>query len=295
MYWTQRIMDFKLFKNKIIGIAGLGYIGKNLYEYLKKNTVIYNTEIIIFNRENINKIKEYQFDYFFNTAGNSGDFRSDILGTIKSNISLSTFLLENVKINKKYISLSSVRIYGFSENDTVLFDEESISSDKHTNINFIYDGTKKLVESILINYSEKVNFDISIVRLSNVYGNFFKLNDSTLIKKIISYKTKSKELTINESLLNTKKDYIYIDDALEGITMTALFGKNKEVYNIASGKSFSIADIANIINFNLKTIKDNKKEVFSNISIKKAALEINFMPQTNIINGLLQTINSYNK
>jgi nucleoside-diphosphate-sugar epimerase len=284
-------MNTEIFKNKTIGIIGLGYIGKNLYEYLQKNTSEFNTKIVTFDKKNFRSVIDFEFDYFFNTAGNSGDFRENIFETVESNIDLTVFLLKNIKLKTKYIALSSTRLYGFSESENVFFEEDFYSSNQHLNIDFIYDGTKKLAESILINSAEKLNYEIVIVRLSNVYGMFDELNDSTLIKKIIRLKSENSELKIRKSVADSKKDYIYIDDAIEGIIQCAMFGENEEIFNIAFGKSFSIKEISDILKLKLAFENDNSKPVFSNISIKKSISKIQFKPKIDLKTGLLKTLN----
>jgi nucleoside-diphosphate-sugar epimerase len=284
-------MNTEIFKNKTIGIIGLGYIGKNLYEYLQKNTFELNTKIVTFDKKNFRSVIDFEFDYFFNTAGNSGDFRENIFETVESNIDLTVFLLKNIKLKNKYIALSSTRLYGFSESENVFFEEDFYSTNQHLNIDFIYDGTKKLAESILLNSAEKLNYEIVIVRLSNVYGMFDELNDSTLIKKIIRLKSENSELKIRKSVADSKKDYIYIDDAIEGIIQCAMFGENKEIFNIAYGKSFSIKEISDILKLKLAFENDNSKPVFSNISIKKSISKIQFKPKIDLKTGLLKTLN----
>lgn len=288
-------MNLELFRNKVIGIIGLGYVGKNLYEYLIKISSDYNTKILSFTKSNLSEIKNHTFDYFFNTAGNSGDFRYDIFGTIDSNLNLTKYLLENLNVAEKYVALSSTRIYGFTEEKDIFFDEDYLSVTNHKEIDFIYDGTKKILESIILNYSKKLEYQVSIARLSNLYGKLNVLNDATLIKKIIRYKIENRELFIEESKAFGKKDYIYIDDAVKGILQLALYGKNRNVYNIASGQSYSVKQISEILDLKLNIEEDNKKTTYSNISIQKAMSELNFSVQTDIEKGLRNTINFYNK
>ena len=45
------------------------------------------------NLDNFKSISKFEFDYVFNCAGNTGDFRNQILETVESNISLAIFLL----------------------------------------------------------------------------------------------------------------------------------------------------------------------------------------------------------
>jgi nucleoside-diphosphate-sugar epimerase len=156
-------------------------------------------------------------------------------------------------------------VYGFSENPNKVFNEETINCYNNLNLNFIYDGSKKLAESLLFNYSKKINYKIAILRLSNVYGKFNRLDDATLIKKIIRYKKELKNnLFIKESRHSTK-DYIHIDDVVESIIKVMLNIKKTDVYNLAYGKSYSLDHISNFLDLKLDT-EETIKPIYSNLS-----------------------------
>ena len=204
-------MNISQLKNAKIAILGIGYIGSNISAYLKK----LNIRAVEITRKNLNLYKNDQFDHIINCAGNTGDFRQKLIETIESNISLNSYILKNIKIKCSYIYLSSSRIYGSSVNDSIIFDENSFNCYDNLNLDYIYDGSKKLTESLLINYSKNVDYKIAILRLSNVYGNFDCLDDSTLIKKIIRYKKNSlNSLSVKQNRYS-EKDYIHINDVIE--------------------------------------------------------------------------------
>ena len=267
---------------KKVAVLGLGYIGSNLLAYLKKNKV----DAIGITRQNLDLIKEKDFDFVINCAGSSGDFRKNIIETIESNVSLNAYILQNTRINFCYVYLSSTRIYGFSEYENNIFDERSFNNCyDNLNLNYIYDGSKKLSESLLLNYSKKVNYKIAILRLSNVYGNFNCLDDSTLVKRIIRYKKESLgKLVVNENK-NSKKDYIHINDVIENIINVMLNIKKTNTYNMALGKSYSLDDISKILQIDIKC-NDKLNPVYSNISNNKIKKDFSIVFKTDFENGL---------
>ncbi len=282
-------MDFlNKLKNKNVGILGLGYIGSNLFNYLSSKKEELNINIIPINKENINIIKSTTFDYFINCAGPGGDFRNDILGTIDSNICLLIYLLKNLKVNDNFLILSSTRIYGFSPDDKIFFNESYFQCSNHLLLDYIYDGSKKLIESIVMNYSKELNYKTTIVRLSNVFGKFDKLDENTLIKKMFKCKLNNINLEISQNR-SSKKDYIYISDAIEGILRALLSGRN-DIFNIASGVSYSIDEISKIIDIKIDYKNENKEILFSNISIKKAKDILGFNPLVNINEGFRKVL-----
>ena len=138
---------------------------------------------------------------------------------------------------------------------------------------------------MLINYSDSVNYKIAILRLSNVYGNFDFLDDTTLIKKIIRYKKESlNNLSVKENRYS-KKDYIHINDVVENITNILLKIKRTDVYNLSYGKSYSIDNISNFLNLNIES-DETIKPIYSNLSNSKIKKEFSIDFKYDFENGL---------
>jgi len=284
-------MDFlNKLNNKTVGILGLGYLGSNLLNYLSEKKEEFNIKIIPIDKENINIIESTNFDYFLNCAGPGANFRDDILGTIDSNISLLVYLLKNLKVNDNFLALSSTRIYGFSPDDKMFFDENCFQCSNHLSLDYIYDGSKKLLESTVMNYSEKLNYKTTVVRLSNVYGKFDKLDESTFIKRMFKCKLNNANLETNQNR-ESKKDYVYISDAIEGILRALLLSKKSDIFNIASGVSYSIDEISKIIGVKIDYKNESREVFFSNISVKKAKDFLDFNPKVDINEGLKKILN----
>jgi nucleoside-diphosphate-sugar epimerase len=278
-------MNLSQLKNTKIAILGIGYIGSNILAYLKK----LNIRAVEITRKNLNFYKNAQFDYIINCAGNTGDFRQKLIETVDSNISLNSYILKNIKIKCSYIYLSSSRIYGFSENESIIFHENSFNCYNNLNLDYIYDGSKKLTESLLINYSKNVDYKIAILRLSNVYGNFDCLDDSTLIKKIIRYKKNSlNNLSVKQNRYS-EKDYIHIHDVIENIINIMLKIKNSDVYNLTYGKSYSLDNISNILNIDIKS-DETIKPTYSKISNSKIKNEFSIVFKHDFESGLKNLI-----
>jgi len=270
------------FRGRKIGIVGLGYIGNHLFRYLDHFSKEYEFSVLAFNKANSNLLSGATFDYFFNCAGNTGDFRSKIWSTVDSNLFLARYLMENIKITECYVSLSSTRLYGFTSDKNVLFTENSqLTKDgDHLSIDFIYDGTKMLLESILWNYNNKVDYRISICRLSNLYGryNAEDLNDSTYLKVMIRSHVEGKRLLVEQNVLNTK-GYIFIDDAIQGIIHSAIYSEKSDIYNICSGESYSIENWLKYLKVDYVIGNSGKPDLHSRNSIAKAVTELKFKPQ----------------
>ena len=274
--------EFIKFQNSTIGILGNGYIGGNLANFLLAKENKFNLTIKTFDRTNLEELKEIEFDYFFNCAGNTGGFRNNVLNTIDSNLGLTSYLLKNLNIKQTYVALSSTRVYGFSDDCNIHFNESFIPKHNHKNIDFIYDGTKLLLESLLIQYGNEKKARYCAARLSNVIGklDYNKLNTDTLFNYLLTQRTKSEMASVNQSLYS-EKDYIFIDDAIEGILKIALNSKKSDIFNIASGDSINLNDISKIISLDIVS-NDYFPIFFSKISVQKAFETINFKAKNNI-------------
>jgi nucleoside-diphosphate-sugar epimerase len=269
-------------RGKKIGIVGLGYVGNHLLQYLSGNSEEYGFLVIPYDRETILDLNGERFDYFFNCAGNTGDFRNRIWPTIDSNLVLTRNLFEKIKVNDCYVALSSTRLYGYSTDENVLFSEYNTLTRgiDHLNIDFVYDGTKMLLESILWNYRMRAESRIAICRMSNIYGKYKveDLNDSTFLKKMIRCKVEGKSLKVEQNIFNTK-GYIYIDDAVQGILRAALYSKESDIYNICSGESYSISDWLKYLKIDFEFMEEGGTPFHSRNSIDKAITKLKFKPK----------------
>ena len=109
----------------------------------------------------------------------------------------------------------------------------------------------------------------------------------------------NKELTIFNQENTITRDFIYVDDVVEGITKCLDFESKKfEIFNISTGKKTSLEELAKIIattaNKKIKKITYQKQK-FQDISKfwssnQKAQKMLGFKPKLNITQGIKKTI-----
>ncbi len=261
---------------KAIAVVGLGYVGSHLLDLLKSREKESSIKIFGITRRNINLLSEESFDYVFNCAGNTGNFWQQPINTVESNIQLNAFLLEKCKIAESLVTLSSTRIYGFTEDANKVFDEDySVAQHHHLMMDALYDNAKKLMECLLMNTPR--DYKKVVIRLSNVYGDFRlrDLDDSTFLKLMLRHKYKNEKFIVKQNISSTK-DYIFIKDALEGILRAGILSRNDDVYNICSGTSYSANDWAKFLDLRIEQISQ-VPALYSNISNKKSQTKIGFV------------------
>ncbi len=104
-----------------------------------------------------------------------------------------------------------------------------------------YGAAKAAGEAYCYVYNRCYGIDVRVARMFSVYGigmNRFFIYD--VIKKI---QTNNSELRLLGDG-NQIRDYLYIDDVVEGLQIIANYGLAGEDYNLASGKKTNIYDLA---------------------------------------------------
>lgn len=206
---------------------------------------------------------------------------------IETNILGTQKILELArKKNCKLIFVSTSHVYGIPK-------KLPIKENYSTNPTSLYAKSKRLAEILCEEYSKAYGLDVSILRLFSVYG---KNSPPHLVtSRIISQLDKK---TIQLGNVSSRRDFVYIDDAINAIKIVLKNCRNFGIYNVGTGKSHSILEVCNLIKkltnkkTPVKTItiirrKDDAKEIVADISRIK---RLGWKPQTPLENGLKITL-----
>ena len=199
---------------------------------------------------------------------------------------------------KNIIANSSAAVYGNRKNQNDILFENSKTEPMSP-----YGESKLIMEEIIQEYSIKNKINSIILRIFNVYGIGQSDEYSGVITKFLKNSKEGKILKIFGNGMQTR-DFISINDITSMIenSLSKLEGKRGEIYNIATGKTTTIHNLAKMI---IEISKSKSKIefskpldgdiIFSRPSIEKAQTEINFYSKIKIINGLKQFIAEYEK
>lgn len=158
-----------------------------------------------------------------------------------------------------------------------------------------YADTKLICENICQSYHNFFKVNIIIVRPFNVYGP--NQNTNFLIPFIINQIKKGKIILENPK---PKRDFIYIDDLIDFyIKVIAYKSPNIEIFNVGSGKSYSVKEIAEIVIKNSKFEIDlrflnNQRDneiLETKADISKAKLLLGWEPKIDINQGIMAILN----
>lgn len=110
----------------------------------------------------------------------------------------------------------------------------------------IYSANKSVSEKYAMIYSKAYNMDISVIRLSNVYGPraCIKSPDFTFNNYFIGLALQNKQITIYGDGAQMR-NFIYVDDVISALLHVASSDKSKgEVFFAVGNEHYSVAEIA---------------------------------------------------
>lgn len=156
-----------------------------------------------------------------------------------------------------------------------------------------YTESKFLGEQLCEAYHRDFGINCVILRPFNIFGK--GQNPSFLIPSIVKQISNENKIVLDDSA--PKRDLLHVDDLIDAYLMAAEYPKH-EVFNIGSGKSYSVKDIVNmILNLYPKKVdvlyrnKRRKNEIMDVVAdIKKARKKLNWSPKIKIEDGLKRII-----
>jgi nucleoside-diphosphate-sugar epimerase len=277
-----------------IAISGSdGFVGKRLVNALETNgyrnivKIDKNTNIDLTNWSKVKDIKN--IDVFFHLASNNfvPDSYSNPILFYSNNFNTTLNALEISRLNNaKFIYISS---YVYGQPKYLPIDE------KHPVDNFNpYSSSKILCEDLCKSYNKHFGVKVTIIRPFNLYGP--DQNNKFLIPMIID-QAKKGHICLNDH--RPKRDFLYIDDAIESFIRLLVFETDSiEIFNLGSGISYSIKEIIDTISLlmNKKLTVEYRNIIRENeiletkADIKKISSKLNWEPKVTFKEGLIKTI-----
>ncbi len=279
----------------ILVTGSKGFIGKNLVKKLKDlgHTII-EFEGDVTEMESYTKYNKINFDHCFHLAGKSfvPDSWADPQKFIKNNVKGTELILELCRNKKAALTFVSAYLYGVPE-------YLPINEDHPLKPNNPYAESKLQAENLCKSYSEKYGMKITILRPFNVFGP--DQDARFLIPSLISqFYSQSKEIHVKD--LSPKRDYIFISDLINALTLSLTAKEKYLVLNIGSGHSLSVSEVINEI----KSVSGIEKKIISSNEIRpneipdtvadinKAFKHLGWKPVTGFKEGIRQILNKNN-
>ncbi|MEK7550473.1 MAG: NAD(P)-dependent oxidoreductase [Patescibacteria group bacterium] len=282
-------------KYQKISITGAsGFVGRSLLHYLARSSFLIT--VLDFNGASYpksvkvvkgNLLTKEGLDEFLegceiliHLAGQvlSGNTRMD-----KGNVDTTRNLIMEASKHtvKKIIFSSTVAVYG-SSNKKLFKESDKCHPDTE------YGMSKFKAEKIIEEWGKKDGNQYTILRFFSLYGSgnkkgvIYELCSDLFNKGIVTVYGDGKQ----------KRDLVFVEDVAKILSLSIrknLYG----IYNVGTGKSFSILDIISILEkisskkYKIvfkKQKKDKVKEIF--YSVEKIKKEANWLPETTVEEGI---------
>ena len=300
---------------KVLVTGGAGFIGSNLVDKL----VNLSHEVVVLDNcstgllSNLKKVKNKikfvnidittsdknlenyfnKVDWVFHLAGLADIVPSIINPTeyFSTNVLGTLNVLEaskNADI-KKFIYAASASCYGIPKKYPT--DEKSEIDTKYP-----YALTKFLGEQLVLHWGKVYDQPNISLRFFNTYGPRSRTTGAygAVFGIFLAQKIAKKPLTIVGDG-NQTRDFIHVFDLVEATVKAAELGKNKEIYNVASGKETSVNYIAELIGGDKVSIPKRPGEPDRSLAdISKIKSELKWQPKISINKGVEMLLNDVN-
>jgi dTDP-glucose 4,6-dehydratase/UDP-glucuronate decarboxylase len=240
-------------------------------------------------------------DYIIHAASIASPtfYRKHPIKTIETNVLGLKNLLDIAirKNTRSFLNLSSSEIYGDPEKTHIPTSEEYNGNVSCTGPRACYDESKRLGETLCVNYYREYGVPVKVVRPFNVYGPGLKLNDRRVIPDFFNDAINKHKIEILSDGSPTRS-FCYVSDAIKGFMLALLSEFNGEAFNIGNDKTeISMKEIAELIaeivgNVDIELGKSEEKEYLTDNprrrcpDLTKTKAFLNYYPKVDIRTGL---------
>lgn len=189
-------------------------------------------------------------DYIIHGASQTASkaFINEPVETINTAIKGTINMLElaREKQVKSFVYLSSMEVYGAPINDEKIDEKYSTNLDTMS-VRSCYPESKRMCESLCASYYSEYGVPARVVRLTQTFGPGVTYNDGRVFAEFARCAIEGRDIVLHTKG-ETKRNYLYTEDAAAAILTVLLKGKNGEAYNAANEETYcSILEMADIV------------------------------------------------
>lgn len=281
---------------KALVTGSSGFIAGNLVKSLKKKGAdvtgydIKTGQDILDLKQLQATFKQHRFDEVYHLAAQAfvGPGEADPYMDLRINGEGMLNILQCVeKYQIPLVFTSSGSVYGLT--DSFPHDEKALIKPTAN-----YGCTKRLAELYLQKWVTMTGINAKIVRFSSVYGSGRGMNGPVNI--FLNLALQGKPLTVYGDGSQTR-DTVYIKDALDGLYLVQKKGTPGEIYNIGTGREYSVKEIAeNISTLTGAEVKYIQGHKFSKFDVVRSYYDITkiqglgYKPRYTLKEGIIETL-----
>lgn len=300
-------------KNEKIVVTGAsGFVGKNLINKLNDEGYKYieslsSKDVDLTSQKAVSEFfSDNRFDYCFHLAGTVGGIQANINNPVKffyDNLMMGVNVIDACWKSgvKKIVAAGAGCGYPESAKNPI---SEDFYWDGFPQIDSApYSLAKRMLNVHSIALKKQYDYDLVIGIPGNVYGAYdnFNLTDAHVIPALVRKFVETADDVEVWGDGSPTRDFVHVDDVVNGLIFLCHHGKGGEIYNISSGEEHSIKDVVNIIanklSFKGQIIwqshkpSGQKRRLFDISKIKA----LGFSPSIKIEEGLGRTIDWYSE
>jgi nucleoside-diphosphate-sugar epimerase len=207
-------------------------------------------------------------------------YHTNVMGTVN--------VLEHCRRNQAALTLISSYVYGQPQRLPIAEDHPLAAANP-------YAHTKILAEQTAQFYEQRFGLALTIVRPFNLYGPGQR--QAFLIPSIVRQVLDAAATAVRVTDLRPKRDYVYVADAVKLLLATLRPGVHG-VYNLGSGRSASVAEVAELVSKAAGIRKplvsaDERRpgEILDVVAdTSRAAAELGWRPCTSLADGIAAVV-----
>ena len=189
-------------------------------------------------------------DYIIHAASQTSSkaFIETPVETVMTAVEGTVNMLEFARVNqvKGFVYLSSMEVYGTPETDEKIDEKHSTNLDPMT-VRTCYPESKRMCESLCASYASEYGVPAMVVRLTQTFGPGVEYNDGRVFAEFARCAIEGRNIVLNTKG-ETKRNYLYTDDAADAIFTVLAKGAAGEAYNAANEATYcSIYEMACLV------------------------------------------------
>lgn len=189
-------------------------------------------------------------DYIVHAASNTSSkaFIEDPVGVVITALEGTRRTLEIARLSnvKGYVYLSSMEVYGMPVTDEKIDEEHSTNLDT-MKVRSAYPESKRMCENLCASYCSQFGVHSKVLRLTQTFGPGVNYSDTRVFAEFAKCVIENRDIVLHTKG-ETKRCYLYTEDAVNAILTVLLKGQDGEAYNAANEKTYcSIYDMACLV------------------------------------------------
>lgn len=147
---------------------------------------------------------------------------------------------------KSLVYLSTMEVYGSPDTDDKIYENSPAYLDSMS-VRSSYPESKRLCECLCAAYFAQYNVPAKVVRLTQTFGKGVSYDDKRVFAEFARCAIEGRDIVL-KTKGETKRNYLYTDDAVSAILTVLERGENGQAYNAANEDTYcSIYEMAQLV------------------------------------------------